>query len=219
MSKPSFSFFISLFLIFILVAPVLGQTRVGKLGVGVDGSLQTVLGAGSVSSSAGFGGGFNISCSLLEGLSLRSKFAINQLAWKYGTKSITTDFMSLSMYLSGDLMPNSSFNVFPFVGGGLVFYDPRDSSGSRAYKNNTPVSSFDMQFGFGLGLEYFPNEFWSITLLPEYVMTGSPYYNGPMNASNDSFLRVSMQFRYYFFDQSFITKLLETQRSRSKRGK
>jgi len=52
MSKPSFSFSLSLLLIFILVAPVVGQTRVGKLGIGVDGSMQTVLGAGSVSSSA-----------------------------------------------------------------------------------------------------------------------------------------------------------------------
>jgi hypothetical protein len=73
-----------------------------------------------------------------------------------------------------------------------------------------------VQFGGGVGFEYFPNEIWSITLLPEYVMTGSRYFNGPVNTGNDSYLRVSLQVRYYFFDQSFITKLLETLRARMK---
>ena len=214
MSKPSFSFYISILLIFMLVAPVIGQTRVGKLGVGVDGSMQYILGAGSVKASSGFGGGVNMSLSLMEGLSLRSKFAINQLSWKNDLdKSITTDFMSLNGYLSGDLMPNSSFNVFPFVGVGVVFYDPKEeaSGGRPAY-----VSSFGMHYGGGVGLDYFPNEFWSITLLPEYVMTNSRFYNGPVNTGNDSYFRTSFQIRYYFFDQSFITKLLETLRTRLK---
>jgi hypothetical protein len=216
MSKPLISFYISIVLLFILIAPVAGQTRVGKVGVGVDGSMQTVLGAGSVSSSAGFGGGVNMSLSLMEGLSLRTKFAVNQLAWKAPGKNITTDFISLSGYLSGDLMPNSNFNVFPFAGGGIAFYDPKDSTGGRAFVNNIPVTSFDIQYGGGIGFEYFPNEFWSITLLPEYVLTNSKYYNGPTNTGNDSFLRVSLQVRYYFFDQSFITKLLEAHRARIK---
>jgi len=217
MSKPSFSFFVSLLLICLLVVPVLGQTRVGKFGAGVEGSMQTVLGAGSVSSSVGAGGGVNISCSMMEGLSLRAKFVMNQLVWKNSlNKSITTDLISLNGYLSGDLMPNGKFNVFPFVGGGITFYDPKDTNGVRP--SSVIVSSYDLQFCAGVGLDYFPNEFWSITLLPEYVLTGSKYFNGPANAGNDSYLRISLQFRYYFFDQSFITKLLEAQRSRSKRS-
>ena len=215
MSKPSFSFLFSILLIFMLVAPVVGQTRVGKLGIGVDGSMQYVLGAGSVNASPGFGSGINMSLSLMEGLSFRSKFAINQLSWKIGSKTITTDFMSINGYLSGDLMPNSSFNIFPFVGGGVVFYDPKDET-TGVRPTNVTYSSFDVQFGGGVGFEYFPNEFWSITLLPEYVMTGSRYFNGPVNTGNDSYLRVSLQVRYYFFDQSFITKLLETLRARMK---
>jgi hypothetical protein len=197
-----------------LAAPVVGQTRVGKLGIGVDGSMQYILGAGAVNASPGFGGGVNTSLSLMEGLSLRTKFAINQLSWKTSdSKSITTDLMSFNGYLSGDLMPNSSFNVFPFAGGGVVFYDPKDeaSGGRPAY-----ISSFDIQYGGGLGFDYFPNEFWSITLLPEYVMTNSRYFNGPVNTGNDSYFRVSLQIRYYFFDESFITKLLDAQRARLK---
>jgi hypothetical protein len=197
-----------------LVAPVVGQTRYGKLGIGVDGSMQYILGAGSVNTSPAFGGGVNMSLSLMEGLSLRSKFVVNQLFWKNDDKSsVTTDLMSLNGYLSIDLMPNSSFNVFPFGGGGLVFFDPRDE---RTGVRLSGVSSFDVQYSGGLGFDFFPNEFWSITLLPEYVLTNSRYYNGPLNSGNDSFFRVSLQIRYYFFDESFITKLLETYRDRLK---
>ena len=198
-----------------LVAPVVGQTRVGKLGIGVDGSMQYVRGAGSVTASPGFGGGINMSLALMEGLSLRSKFAVNQLVWEVGGKSITTDLMSINGYLSGDLMPNSNFNIFPFFGAGVVFYDPKDET-TGVRPTNVTYSSFDVQFGGGLGFEYFPSEFWSVTLLPEYVMTGSRYFNGPKNAGNDSYLRTSLQVRYYFFDQSFITKLLENLRARLK---
>jgi hypothetical protein len=197
-----------------LVAPVVGQTRVGKLGIGVDGSMQYILGAGAVKASPGFGGGVNMSLSLMEGLSLRSKFGVNQLSWETSTipkKSITTDLMSLNGYLSIDLLPNSSFNVFPFGGGGLVFFDQKNETTGAS-----GVSSFDIQYSGGLGFDYFPNEFWSITLLPEYVMTNSRYYNGPANNDNDSYVRVSLQFRYYFFDQSFITNLLEAHRARLK---
>jgi hypothetical protein len=148
----------------------------------------------------------------MEGLSLRSKFGVNQLFWKNDNKSsITTDLMSLNGYLSIDLLPNSSFNVFPFGGGGLVFFDQKNETTGAS-----GVSSFDIQYSGGLGFEYFPNEFWSITLLPEYVLTNSRYYNGPLNSGNDSFFRVSLQLRYYFFDESFITKLLEAQRARLK---
>jgi len=214
MSKSSFGFYVSIFLIVIFAAPVTGQTRFGKIGIGVEASMQYALGAGSVDASPGFGGGINMSYSILEGLSFRTRFIVNQLLWKVDNKSVKTDLMSISGYFSGDMMPNSEFNVFPFIGIGLVFYDPKDeaSGGRPPY-----VSSFDTQFGIGLGFEYFPNEFWSMSLLPEYVMTGSRYFNGPVDAGKDSYLRVGLQARVYFFDQSFISKLLETLRTRSKR--
>ena len=110
----------------------------------------------------------------------------------------------------------------------MVFYDPRNEVGTLAsHEDGKGVSSFDVNWGGGLGLEYFPNEFWSITLMGEYVMTGSAYYAGSgaytvgnlpfnVNPSIDSYARLSLQFRYYFFDQGFITKLLQAQRDRLK---
>lgn len=217
MSKPSFSFFISLLLIFILIAPGFGQTRVGKLGVGVEGSMQYGLGAGTITSNAGFGGGVNLSYSLLEGLSLRSKFVVNQLAWTSNLdKSTTTDIISLSGYLGVDLLPNSSINPFLLGGGAFVFYEAKNADGSRRL-----TSSFDVNYIGGLGADFFPNEFWSITIMGEYVMTYSAYYVGNtgtvVDNNNDSYLRASLQLRYYFFDELFVTKLLETQRDRIKR--
>ena len=215
MSKSSFCCLISLLLVIILVAPSFGQTRVGKFGVGVDGSMQYVLGAGSVTTSPAIGGGMSLSYSILDGLSLRSKIAINRLSWENSAKkSITTDLMSFNGYVSIDLIPNGSFNIFLLGGGGIVSVEPRDEkSGGRL-----SASNFDVHYSGGAGIDIFPNEFWSITLMGEYVLTNSKYYNGPVNSDNDTFLRGSIQIRYYLFDQSFITKLFEAKHERSKRS-
>jgi hypothetical protein len=199
MSASSTRFCFSIFLITLLTIPAVGQTKYGKFGVGIDFSMVQILGAGSVNSSPGFGGGINMSVSVIEGIGIRSKFSINQINWETEDKSVKTDFMSLNLYFSGDLMPNSNLNIFPFIGIGFVFYDPKDeiSGGRPAYE-----SSFDTHFSSGIGLDYFPNEFWSVTLMPEYIISGSRYYNGPADPGKDSFLRINVQARYYFFNQS-----------------
>jgi len=221
MLKSSFSCIVIILSILLIVPSAYGQTRVGKFGVGLDGSMQYLLGAGTTNASPGLGGGVSMSYSIVEGLGLRSKFGINQMSWKGGnTSSYTTDAMNLSLYLTGDMMPNSNFNLFVLGGGGMVFFDPKNDAGGRAFDNTgKAISSFDFQISGGIGADYFINEFWSITLMGEYVMTGSPYYAGSVvpNTGNDSFMRASLQVRYYFFDQSFITKLLDAQRARSKK--
>jgi hypothetical protein len=213
MSKSTISYLISLVLVFILVVPGFGQTRVGKLGVGLDGSMQYVFGGGSVNSSPAIGYGINMSYSIMEGLGIRSKFAWNELSWKPSSSgsSFTTDMTMLNLYVSGDLMPNSSFNIFLLGGLGYGSFEPRNENGSRM-----SISNVDIHFIGGIGADYFLSEFWSITMMGEYVLTGSKYYNGPASSDNDSFFRGSIQIRYYFFDQSFIVKLLEAQRERSK---
>jgi hypothetical protein len=217
MSKSFFHIVISLVLISIFLFPAWGQTRVGKFGVGVEGSGQMLMGGGSFTPSFGIGGGVSMSYSIMEYLGLRGKFSTNQLPWKTSSGAvITTDLMALNIYLSADLMPNSAWNPFIIAGGGLAFFDPKNNDGSKA-----SVATGDMNFMGGVGVDYFLNEFWSITLMGEYVMTGSPYYAGSNvpNLDNDSFIRGSLQIRYYFFDQAFISRLLEAQRERSKRSK
>ncbi|HVN47557.1 MAG TPA: hypothetical protein VMU30_01925 [Bacteroidota bacterium] len=215
----------------------IGQTRSGKFGVGIDASGQYVLGAGSPSSGIGPGGGVSLFYSPWESIGLRSNLVYNQLSWTaLGTgKSITTDVMSDNLYLSFDMAPNSSFNPFIFAGGGVAVFDPKDEYLGFRNNSTTPLpSNFDINYGGGVGFDYFFSEFWSVTLMGEYVMTGSQYYVGSHSASdfnlnaspvtsnlnsNDSFARVSLQIRYYFFDENFITKLLKAQRDRLKPGK
>ena len=224
MSKSTFSCFVILILILVIAIPGLSQTRVGKLGIGVGGSMQYVLGAGTTNASPAFGGGVNFSYSMMEYLGVRGNFCYSPITWK-GATSIAwgTEMMTLNLYAGSDLMPNSTLNVFPFIGGGLAVYDPRDNSGGAAptLSSGLPVSSLDWHMIGGVSVDYFLNEFWSTSLTVEYVLTNSSFYAGSVdpNFSNDSYLQVGVQIRYYFFDSAFITKLLEAQRERSKRSK
>jgi len=65
--------------------------------------------------------------------------------------------------------------------------------------------------------------FWSVTVKGEYVMTNSSWYDGgtePYSLSggkNSDFLRVGLEVRYYFFDQSFIAKMLNAVKDRFKK--
>ena len=220
MSKSSFSYFIILILILVMSIPGVSQTRVGKLGVGVDASIQYVLGAGATNPSPAVGGGVNLSYSVMEYFGLRGKFCYSPITWKGGTPTtFTTDMMSLNVYAGSDLMPNSTFNIFPFIGAGMAAFDPRDDNGARPYKDGKPVPNIDLHIITGLSIDYFLNEFWSVSLMDEYVFTNSLYYAGSAdgNTNSDRFMRVSLQVRYYFFDSSFITKLIDSQRDRSKR--
>ncbi|MCX6122905.1 MAG: hypothetical protein NTX44_14940 [Ignavibacteriales bacterium] len=225
MSKFSFSYFIILILILVMSIPGVSQTRVGKLGVGVDASIQYMLGAGATNPSPAVGGGVSLSYSVMQYFGLRGKFCYSPITWKGGTPTtFTTDMMSLNLYAGSDLMPNSTFNIFPFIGGGVAIFDPRDDNGKRAYVGAIPVSNFDFQMMGGLSIDYFFSEFWSASLMGEYVLTNSAYYAGSAGgikniSNNDSFMRASIQVRYYLFDSAFITKLLEAQRERSRRNK
>jgi hypothetical protein len=212
----------TLILTLVIVIPGFSQTRSGKLGIGVDASMQYMLGAGTTNSSAGFGGGVNFSYSAMENFGIRGNFCYSPLVWKGvdGT-SYSTDIMSLNLYAGSDLMSNSTFNIFPFIGGGIAVFDPRDDRGRRVFIDGIPQPSFDYHIIFGLSLDYFLNELWSASLMSEYILTNSQYYAGRVdnNNSKDSFMRVSLQIRYYFFDSTFISKLLDAQRERTKRSK
>lgn len=210
MSKSWLYILLSFVLIILLIVPGSAQTRTGKFGIGVDGSMQLMLGGGTTNSTMGLGGGLSASYSVMEYFGIRTKATFNQLNWKDALGSNwTTNVMALNVYASADLMPNSTFNPFIVAGGGLAVL------GNQALG----LSDKDIHFIGGAGFDYFLSEFWSVSLMGEYVMTGSAWYAGstPDNFDNDSYLRVGLQIRYYFFDQDFITKLLEAQRDRTKR--
>ena len=220
MLKSSFNCFTILIFMLVITIPGFSQTRVGKFGIGVDGSMQYMLGAGTTNASPILGYGINFSYSAMEFIGIRGKFCYSPVSWKSSNGiSYSPDMVSLNLYAGSNLTPNSTFNIFPFIGAGMAAFDPRDDNGIRAYKNGTPVSNIDFHIITGVSIDFFLNDFWSVSLMDEYVITNSPYYAGSVegNNNNDSFMRVSIQVRYYFFDSSFITKLLDSQRERVKR--
>ena len=126
-----------------------------------------------------------------------------------------------NFYVSADLMPNSSFNPFLMAGAGIAIFEPTDSTVQHNI-TNAHISSIDIHYIVGGGCDYFINEFWSVTAKGEYVMTHSSWYDGgPTDISKGksaNFVRVGLEVRYYFFDQSFITKMLEAVKNRFKKN-
>lgn len=192
----------------------LAQTRSGKLGLGVAGNIDYFLGDGNSKAKLGGDGGASLFYSPTQYLGLRANFGLGKLRWQpIGlSKIVTTDYMYGAGYVSLDMAPTQSFNPFLFAGGAMVFYDPRKSDGTRRTGN-----TFDIHYGGGAGFDYFLNEFWSITVKGEYVLTGSKYYNGDDTNGADSFLRAGIELRYYFFDQNFVTRMLEAVKERYKK--
>ncbi len=118
--------------------------------------------------------------SITEGVGLRSTLGMGQLGWKSPVtlQNVTTNLMYDNFYVSADFMPNSSFN--PFRYGGCRNSDC--STRQRLTEHRTPdkknISNIDIHYIVGGGCDYFLNEFWSVTVKGEYVMTNSSWYDG-----------------------------------------
>ncbi len=191
-----------------------GQLRTGKFGVGVAGSTYLFTGSNRATKLTTFGGGISLSYSPMEYLGIRSMWGYGQLGWQNdaGGKEFS-DMFSGNFYASLDMMPNSEFNPFLLAGGGFVLFAPKGSDGS--YLLATGQTNTDIHYLFGGGVDYFPSEFISITGQVEYAMTNLKTYAAyPRETSNNAYMRVSLQVRYYFFDQDFITQLLEALKAR-----
>ncbi|MCX7985044.1 MAG: porin family protein [Bacteroidetes bacterium] len=199
----------------VAVTSLFTQTRSGKLGIGVSGNLDYILGDGKAQSKLGGDGGASLFYSPTNYLGLRANFGIGKLRWETVTipkRTKITDYLYGGGYISLDMSPTSVLNPFIFGGGAVVFFTPRRADGT--FK---PGNIFDIHISGGAGVDYFLSEFWSITFKGEYVYTGSRYYNGDDTSGKDSFLRAGVEIRYYFFDQSVIKKLLDALKERYKK--
>lgn len=220
MKRPTFwkAAFLCLSL-FVFSSPAWGQMRSGKLGVGASGSLYLF----NSNISDGLmkpGGGINLSYSATEYLGIRAMFGVGQIGWKTGTLSNTTTLLSGNLYLSYDMIPHGTFNPFLFVGGGGSYFDPRSDLGPYLGGNIASFDKITLQGSGGLGFDYFFSEFFSVTLSGEFVMTNTDKLDAqtvPKNVgNNESFSRVNLEFRYYFFDQDYVTKLIQALQERYK---
>jgi hypothetical protein len=195
-----------------------GQMRSGKLGVGVSGSVYLFNPNISDGLIKG-GGGASFSYSVMENLGIRAMFGAGQLGWKdknNATLSNTTSLYSGNLYLSYDMIPQGTFNPFLFVGLGGVYFDPRSDLGP--YLATSTTDKVDLNYLGGVGFDYFFSEFFSMTVSGEFALTNTDKMDMQKHlGTNDTYSRVNLEFRYYFFDQDYVTKLIEALQARYKK--
>lgn len=206
--------------IFVTVAMIASvsesQMRSNKFGVGASGS-YFLLQSDYDKSDPSFGGGVDLSYSLIEYLSVRSSlgFGFMQASNNAGGPSLNTTVIFGNVYLAADFSPNGSFNPFVFVGGSGMYFDPR--SGSGVALTGAETKQMKGTVVGGLGFDLFASEFLSFTLMGEMGLPFSDRIDGAVvGTKKDSFQRISLGVRYYFFDQEFITRMLKALEERYK---
>lgn len=193
------------------------QMRSGKFGIGAEGSLY-LFNSNMADGLMKAGGGVTLSYSAMEHLGLRAMFGVGQLGWKKTSSpySNTTTLLSGNFYLSYDMIPHGTLNPFLFVGAGVIYFDPASDQGNYLIANNS-VSKMDVNYLGGIGVDYFFSEFVSLTLSGEFALTNTTALDmGKHSPTNNTYSRVNLEFRYYFFDQDYITKLIQALQARYK---
>ncbi len=207
---------IGLFVAILAIASLAsGQMRSHKLGVGASGALY-LMNSDFTDTQIGFGGGINLSYSLFEHVGLRMLLGTSQLKWNDASaKPYTTNMYSGNLYVSYDLFPHGNFNPFIFGGIGGVYFDPHSDAG--LYPTGG-FDKFDINYLGGAGFDYFFSEFFSVTVSAEGSLTNTDWLDGKKAGdSNDSYMRANIEFRYYFFDQEYVTKLIKALQERMKK--
>jgi hypothetical protein len=203
-----------------------GQMRTNKLGVGIYGSIYDL--SGDVKEKAmKMGGGLSVSYAPWQYVGIRANAGVGQFGYTLpaGTTMAdasllaaatpgVTNFATINGSLSFHLMPNSKFNPFLSGGAGYIIFDPRTEKGAPITGAGIPRTDFNY-FGGG-GFDYFFSEFFSVTLMGEMVLSGTDRFEGIAGGSSksDSYLRGTIEFRYYFFDKAFMARMLEALKAR-----
>ena len=195
------------------------QMRSNKLGLGVASSMYTYSGEYSTKAS-GLGGGLSVSYSPWQLIGFRALAGVGQFGYTVpagsnpaGSGKALTTFMTLNLYVAGNLMPNSPFNPFVTAGAGYIFFDPRLETGVAL--TGSGIATNDFNYFVGGGFDYFFSEFMSVTLGAEMCISNTDRFDGPKGGtSTDSYIRAGLEIRYYFFDKAFLARMLETLKAR-----
>jgi len=204
----------------------MGQMRSNKFGVGASGS-YFLLQSDFSTASTSIGGGIDLSYSVTEYFSIRSSMGLGMLeakTLKAGAVTLASKMQTTlifgNLYLTADLSPNGEFNPFIFVGGSGIFIDPRVTVSGVSGQILAPSSFRKRLKGTivgGVGFDFFVSEFLSFTVAGEIGLPYSDVIDGYAGGSKkDSYQRISLGIKYYFFDQDFITRLLKALEERYK---
>lgn len=191
-----------------VVVPAQAQMRSNKFGVGPTASyylLQVDYGTGDPS----MGGGVDLSYSIIEYMSIRASMGFGFLAAKnsLGGPTLNTTLIHGNLYLAADFVPHGSVNPFLFVGGTGMYMDVRTGAGNAL--TGAETTQLKGTAVGGVGIDFFVSEFLSITVAGEMALPFTDRLDGIAVGEQDTFQRVSLGLRYYFFDQDFITRMLK----------
>lgn len=213
-------------LVTVLSVAAFGQMRTNKLGVGLAGSFYQISGDVSEKSMQ-LGGALTVSYAPWQYVGLRTLVGIGQFGYTLPVGTVMangsalttktpglTTFATLNGYVTIHMMPNSSFNPFLMGGAGYIIFDPRTDKGAPITGAN--ISRGDFNYMVGGGFDYFFSEFFSVTLNGELVLSNTDRFDGIAGGSEktDRYLRGGIEFRYYFFDKAFMSRMLEALKSR-----
>lgn len=212
MKKTILSLVIPVVALVVVSSTALAQVREGKFGVGLSGAYY--LFKSETKQKASFGGAVDMSYHLIDNLSLRSTFGVGLLQSEGDNPpTVSTTLVFANLGIAADLMPNSAVNPFIFIGANAITFTPR-------YGTGVPIPIPDQKwYGIGavggVGVDIFASEFFSVTLGGEAYLPITDYLDGEeLGDSKDNYSRIYLGVKYYFFDQSFITKMLKALESR-----
>lgn len=192
----------------LFLGTVSAQMRSGKLGVGAGGAYY-LFQSDRDKVKPSFGGALDVTYSMTEYVGLRVSVGGGQLQTESGDSSFSTTLVHANLGLSLDLSPNGSVNPFLFVGASGQYADPRTGTGEAIPGRGGKRSLLGNAVG-GVGMDIFFSEFFSMTIAAEGSLPMTDRLDGLYEGSKkDMFQRISVGFRYYFFDQDFITRMLK----------
>jgi len=219
-------FLFTLVIVGLFVPAADAQLRYGKLGIGAAGSLVLPMTLDFTESTGGLGGGLSVVYSPWENIALKALVGIGQVSYSipanstvngvlYTTKTLSTTNMAMvNGYVTANFMPNSTFNPFIGIGAGYVYVDARTDKGA-GIQSVSPPNRYDFTLLGTGGFDIFFDEFFSVTASVDYGMMQIDALEGYTKGGNkDAYLRAGVELRYYFFDQGFLTRLLEALKKR-----
>ena len=104
-----------------------------------------------------------------------------------------------------------------FLGAGVGYHytDARTDKGAALVGAGATRSDISI-LAHG-GFDVFFSEFFSVTASADYAIMATDWIDGVKTGSNDSYIRAGLEIRYYFFDQAFLTRMLEALKKRYER--
>lgn len=183
------------------------QLREGKFGIGLS-IAGNRMASDLPTNEFNVGASVDYTYAILEHWSLRGGVAFDGLKGKTAAgETIMSPVISATAVLAYDLMPHPHLNPFGFLGVSLLYLNPvKNQSQALIGPSDQP---WDAAIVGGIGLDYFVDPIWSITVQVRMASMLKDKLEGIRGGSaRDAFGAIQVGFRYYLYDYFFLRKIL-----------